>query len=100
MWPGYPHDGRSLQGSSEGVRISVHKRKDRQMETGTVKWFSTSKGYGFITREAGGDIFVHHSGITGDGFKSLRQGEKVEFEVENTEKGPQAINVSKVISDL
>jgi CspA family cold shock protein len=73
----------------------VHKRKDRQMEKGTVKWFSTSKGFGFITRETDGDIFVHYSGIAGDGFKSLRQGDQVTFEVEETDKGPQAIKVAK-----
>ncbi|MBN2356272.1 cold shock domain-containing protein [candidate division KSB1 bacterium] len=66
------------------------------MERGTVKWFNTSKGYGFITRESGGDIFVHFSGIAGDGFRSLNGGDTVEFEVEETEKGPQAINVTKV----
>ncbi len=66
------------------------------MEKGTVKWFSTSKGYGFITRESGDDIFVHYSGIAGEGFRSLREGEPVEFEVEDTDKGPQATNVSPV----
>ena len=66
------------------------------MEKGTVKWFSTSKGYGFITRESGEDIFVHYSGIAGDGFRSLREGDAVEFEVETTEKGPQATNVSAI----
>ena len=60
------------------------------MEEGTVKWFSTSKGYGFVTRESGEDIFIHYSGIEGDGFRSLREGDKVEFEVEETDKGPQA----------
>lgn len=66
------------------------------MENGTVKWFSTSKGYGFITRETGEDIFVHYSCIDGDGFRSLREGDKVVFEVENTTKGPQATKVSAV----
>ncbi|HNS72103.1 MAG TPA: cold shock domain-containing protein [bacterium] len=66
------------------------------MERGTVKWFNTSKGYGFITRESGGDIFVHFSGIVGDGFRSLNGGDAVEFEVEETQKGPQAIQVTKV----
>ena len=66
------------------------------MEEGTVKWFSTSKGYGFITRASGEDIFVHYSGIQGDGFRSLREGDKVEFEVEETEKGPQAGKVNTI----
>ena len=65
------------------------------MEKGTVKWFSTSKGYGFITRESGGDIFVHYTGIEGEGFRSLKEGEPVEFEIEETDKGPQAIKVAK-----
>ena len=66
------------------------------MEKGKVKWFSTSKGYGFITKESGEDIFVHYSGINGDGFRSLREGDTVEFEVEDTDKGPQAANVTRV----
>jgi len=66
------------------------------MEKGKVKWFSTSKGYGFITKETGEDIFVHYSGINGDGFRSLREGDTVEFEVEDTDKGPQAANVTRV----
>ena len=66
------------------------------MEQGTVKWFSTSKGYGFITRASGEDIFVHYSGINGEGFRSLREGDKVEFEIEDTDKGPQATNVNSV----
>lgn len=66
------------------------------MEQGTVKWFSTSKGYGFLTKDSGGDIFVHFSAIKGDGFKSLNEGDKVEFEIEESEKGPQAVNVTKL----
>jgi len=66
------------------------------MERGTVKWFNTSKGFGFITRDSGGDIFVHFSGIAGEGFRSLNNGDVVEFEVEETPKGPQAIQVTKV----
>ena len=66
------------------------------METGTVKWFNSSKGFGFISREAGDDVFVHFSSIIGDGYKSLDEGNKVEFDVEKGEKGLQTTNV-KVI---
>ena len=66
------------------------------MAKGTVKWFSDQKGYGFITPEDGSkDVFVHHSSIQGEGFKSLREGENVEFEVTEGQKGPQAANVVK-----
>jgi CspA family cold shock protein len=64
------------------------------MATGTVKWFNNDKGYGFITPEDGGkDLFVHHTGIAGDGFKSLLEGAKVEYESGEGQKGPQATNV-------
>ncbi len=64
--------------------------------TGTVKWFNGGKGYGFITREGGPDVFVHYSAIQGDGFKNLEEGQKVEFTVEQGPKGPQAANVTLV----
>ena len=66
------------------------------MSTGTVKWFNGSKGFGFITREGGEDLFVHYSAIVGEGYKSLEEGDKVEFEESQGQKGPQAINVRKV----
>ena len=70
------------------------------MATGTVKWFNNDKGYGFITQDDGGkDVFVHHSAISGEGYKSLAEGTKVEYEVEDSAKGPQARGVSAVASD-
>lgn len=66
------------------------------METGTVKWFNDSKGYGFISREEGKDVFVHFNAIEGDGYKSLEEGDQVQFEVEQGPKGLQATKVSKV----
>jgi len=65
------------------------------METGTVKWFNDAKGYGFIEREEGEDVFVHFAAITGDGFRSLTEGERVSFEVTQGPKGLQAANVTR-----
>ena len=65
--------------------------------TGTVKWFNDSKGFGFVSRDDGGkDVFVHHSAIQGEGFKTLAEGEKVEFDLVQRDKGPAAENVVKV----
>ncbi|MHB0979515.1 MAG: cold-shock protein [Thermoleophilia bacterium] len=66
------------------------------METGKVKWFNDSKGFGFIEREAGEDVFVHFSAVTGDGFRTLTEGEAVNFEVVEGPKGLQAANVSRL----
>ncbi len=66
------------------------------MADGIVKWFSDKKGFGFIEQEDGTDIFVHYSSITMDGFKTLAEGQKVAFEVEQGQKGPQAANVEKI----
>jgi cold shock protein len=69
------------------------------MASGTVKWFNDSKGYGFITPDDGAkDLFVHHSNIAGDGFKSLTEGARVEFEAREGAKGPEAANVAPVVS--
>ena len=65
-------------------------------EQGTVKWFSNDKGYGFISRESGDDVFVHHTAIEGSGFKSLNEGDRIEFEVARGPKGLQAQNVVKI----
>jgi CspA family cold shock protein len=64
--------------------------------TGTVKWFNASKGYGFIAHEGGKDVFVHFSAIQTDGYRALNEGEQVEFSIEDSPKGPQAVNVTKV----
>ena len=66
------------------------------MARGKVKWFNNQKGYGFITPESGKDVFVHHSVIQGEGYKSLEEGQEVEFEIEKGPKGEQAKNVVKV----
>ncbi len=68
----------------------------RADESGTVKWFNEKKGYGFIVRESGDDIFVHHSAILGEGFKTLREGDQVEFNIAESEKGPAAEDVRKL----
>ena len=66
------------------------------MTQGTVKWFNAEKGFGFIEVEGGKDVFAHFSAIQGDGFKSLDEGQKVEFEVEDGQRGPQAANIVKL----
>lgn len=63
---------------------------------GKVKWFSNQKGYGFITTEQGKDVFVHHSAIKSEGYRTLQEGQEVEFDVENGAKGEQAVNVTKI----
>jgi len=72
------------------------KGRWQEMAKGTVKWFNNEKGYGFITPEEGSDVFVRHSAIQGDGYKTLNEGQAVEFEIQQGEKGPQAINVTKI----
>ncbi len=65
--------------------------------TGTVKWFNAAKGYGFIAHEGGKDVFVHFSAIQTEGYRSLNEGERVEFSIEDSPKGPQAVNVTKAV---
>ncbi len=67
-----------------------------EKETGTVKWFNDKKGFGFIMRESGDDVFVHFSAITGEGFKTLNEGDRVEFTVTQGQKGPSATDVQKI----
>ncbi|CAD2073385.1 cold-shock protein [Jeotgalicoccus coquinae] len=66
------------------------------MNEGTVKWFNGEKGFGFIEQEAGDDVFVHFSAIQGEGYKTLEEGQKVTFEIEEGQRGPQAVNVETV----
>jgi CspA family cold shock protein len=104
LWPVAAHDcaaGKSLQSfpplpSCDLQHIDLDLTfEELFMRTGTVKWFNESKGYGFITPEDGGkDVFVHFSAIKGAGFKTLTEGQKVSFDVENGPKGPQATNVT------
>ncbi len=66
------------------------------MANGIVKWFNERKGYGFIEQDEGPDVFVHHSGINASGFKSLNEGDRVSFDIEDGQKGPRAVNVTVV----
>ena len=71
-----------------------------ESKTGTVKWFSDQKGYGFIAQDDGGDVFVHYSAIVEPGFRSLREGDRVEFTIEQGQKGPAAANVRKLSGEM
>jgi cold shock protein len=77
-----------------GSAGNKHIERIRSMEQGTVKWFNAAKGFGFIARSSGEDVFVHFKAIMGNGYKSLNEGDKVEFEVEKGPKGLQAANVT------
>ena len=81
----------------EGVNGHLVKSEEFLMEKGRVKWFNAEKGFGFIERDGGNDVFVHFSAITMDGFKTLDEGAEVEFDVVDGAKGPQAANVSRVM---
>jgi CspA family cold shock protein len=78
------------------LQHTIQQKEFEQMAQGTVKWFNDSKGFGFITQDEGGDVFVHHSSIQGEGFKSLSEGQRVEFDVVKGQKGPAAANVRKI----
>jgi CspA family cold shock protein len=79
------------------LRLNEFARKEgTRMATGTVKWFNSDKGYGFIRQDGGEDVFVHYSSITGDGYKSLEEGQQVSFDITAGRKGPQATNVVKL----
>ncbi len=75
--------------------MCIYTRRIFIMETGTVKWFNSDKGFGFITAENGNDVFVHFSAIQGEGFKTLEEGQAVTFDIEDGQRGPQATNVNK-----
>lgn len=82
--------------AGDSKSLHVFFRRVLVMQQGTVKWFNAKKGYGFISDEAGNDVFVHFSALNMDGFKELKDGEKVEFEVTEGDKGPQAANVTRI----
>jgi len=93
----YPALKRDLSAlSSELQRIPQQKEHSNNMETGTVKWFNDAKGYGFISRQNGEDVFVHFSAIQANGFRSLQEGQQVQFDVVKGPKGWQAENVKGV----
>src|SRR6187401_930836 len=85
---------RTTSGTSHGVAQMQERRTMRI--TGKVKWFNNAKGYGFIERDGGSDVFVHFSAVQGNGFRTLEEGQAVEFEIVDGPKGPQAGNVTKV----
>ena len=82
-----------LKHQSQTAPISTKQEEDIFVPEGKVKWFNEKKGFGFIEQDNGQDLFVHHTSITGEGFKTLSEGQKVRFEVEETSKGPKAKNV-------
>jgi CspA family cold shock protein len=76
------------------TRKKLFERRGVTMANGTVKWFNDQKGFGFIQQEGGPDVFVHHTAINGSGFKSLKEGDRVTFDIEKGKKGPAAANVN------
>jgi CspA family cold shock protein len=96
-------EGSRLPGAASVVRDAestiqlLQEVRSMARITGTVKWFNDAKGYGFLSREGGPDVFVHFSAIQGNGFKSLAEGDRVEFEIVQGQKGPQAADVTKAV---
>src|SRR5229473_484047 len=88
-------NGVRVIGPAPGCQISMSPIRRASEVQGTVKWFNNSKGYGFIGRDDGPDVFVHYSAIVGDGYRTLQEGDPVEFEIVQGPKGPQAANVAK-----
>lgn len=93
-----PHNGGTNTKLKNGQLFAVSEIGEKHVERikGTVKWFNNAKGYGFLGRDDGPDVFIHYSAITSEGYKSLQEGDKVEFEIVQGQKGPQAANVTKV----
>jgi CspA family cold shock protein len=85
-----------LKHQSQTAPISMEQEEGIAVPEGQVKWFNEKKGFGFIEQDNGPDLFVHHTAITGEGFKTLSEGQKVRFEVEETPKGPKAKNVQTI----
>lgn len=83
-------------GKSKLQKMHFVRQRSRAMAEGKVKWFNNSKGFGFIEQDGGKDVFVHHSAIKGEGFKSLEEGQRVKFDIVQGEKGPAAENVVKL----
>ena len=83
-------------GSLKFGTVKFLRKEGVTMANGIVKWFNERKGYGFIEQEDGPDVFVHHSGINASGFKTLKEGERVRFDIEQGQKGPAAVNVTVV----
>jgi CspA family cold shock protein len=91
--------GRVGEGGCGGRSLSalvIERRGIAKVATGTVKWFNAEKGYGFISQEGGADVFVHHSAIQMNGYRTLEEGQQVEFEIQEGQKGLQAANVRPV----
>jgi len=84
------------RGRKSGGVAASNQEEETMRITGKVKWFNNAKGYGFIEREGGSDVFVHYSAIQGSGFRSLEEGQNVEFEIVDGPKGPQAGNVVRI----
>jgi len=92
-----PDDGDAVAGNAFSSREhQTHTKEDRHVATGTVKWFNAEKGYGFISQSDGADVFVHFSAIQSNGYRSLEEGQQVEFEVQDGPKGLQAASVRPI----